>query len=308
MSKETALAMIPGPAPQIPLTNTGGLSEGKTSPDLAVGSIQQPSEKQVPKELDSSRFTVLAKKEAELVKQREEYKKEHEAFEKEKETLRDIQNRIKSFQELKDSDSFAALKVLGLTDTEIMNLVATSQQDNSTPEEKARKAAQTEIDKFRQEQAKREAEQLAKRNEMLVNNFKQDITKVVTSDKSKYEYINHYGAVAEDLILETVKENVEKTGELLTIKEAADMVEGYYEAEAEMLLQKEKLKAKLAALAPKEEPKAQPTTETKVAPKPSPTLSSKTVATTASTTIARKETIGEKKARLAQKLANLGKE
>lgn len=287
MSKDSAVAMVAGiPAPPVAQVSPQAI-EVKAQPEQST------------KALESPRIAMLMKKEAELVRQREEFKKQQELFGKDSDSLKAKSSEYDKFMEAQGRSKAEAMRMLGWTQEDIVNAMA-EMEDKTPPEERARRAAQDEIAKFRQEEAKRQAEAKAVKDKSLIDNFRADIGKQVTADPVKYEYINHYGPVAEELIYNTVEETLRDSGELITIQEAADMVEAYYDGEAEKLLAKNKLKAKLQAQVPVE-------TKPKAEHKPSPTLSSKTIATTASTTVYKKETPSEKRERLIAKLANINK-
>jgi hypothetical protein len=308
MSKATALTMLTNttaPAPSTPpVTATNGGAPGLQ----AIPDGQTPVT-EAPKELESTRFAHLAKKEAELVKQRETFKKEQEEIKAEREKMREIHKKLQDFEELKAKDKLAALRLAGFTDNDIFEMFA-QQEDTRSPEEKAAQAAQTEINKFKDEQKKAQDEAQQARNTQVINNFKKDITVAISSDKDKYEYCNHFGPEAEDLIYETVTKILSDEGELITIQEAADMIESFYENQDKSMATLKKRQPKVEAPATEVQPAATaPEVKQVQAPvRPaSKTLSSKTTATVASTTVTRRETPAEKRARLVAKLSNLGK-
>lgn len=257
--------------------------------------------------MESTRFAHLAKKEAELVKQRAEFKKEQETLTSEREKMKEIHQKLQQFEDMRVKDPVAALKLAGFSETDLFNFIAQA-EDKSTPEEKAVRAAQAEIKKFQDEQAKKEKDAEEKRNAEAIDKFRKDISGHVASDKDKYEYCNYNGPLAEELIYETVAAVLEDSKELISVQEAAEMVESFYEEQDKAMATLKKRQPKVEATpAPeaKEEPlksqvAARPTT-------PSKTLSSKTTATVGSTTIPRKETPQEKRDCLIQKLGSLGK-
>ena len=287
MSKETALGMIPASAPVAP------------PPVAPIEGVSTQPSPETPKELDSTRLSSLMKKEAEIVKEREALKKEREANLTEKEKIKAIQENLSNFEQMKAKDPMAALKLLGFSEKDLMNFIS-AEKENISPEEIASRTVKNELDKYKEEQARKEQELTLKRNEQILTQFKSDITKAVTADPDKYEFINHNGAAAEELIYETVNNVLQDSGELISIQEAAEMVEGYYEEMYKNMsnLKKVKPKEEVATEAPKDEP-----LKPQVSPRPSPakTLTSKETATTASTTIYKRESSDEKKQRLIKK-------
>lgn len=295
MSKESATAMlnasIPAPTEGATLGGNPGLQPVPEAPKQEA--------------LESTRFAHLAKKEVELQKQRESFKKEQESLTQEREKMKAIHKKLQDFDEMKLKDPVAALKLAGFTETDLFNFIAAA-EDNSTPEQKATKAAQAEINKFKEEQSKKEQEAQTKRNTEVLDSFRKDIQKQIASDKDKYEYCNYNGPLAEELIYETVAAVLEESKEVISVQEAAEMVESYYEEQDKAMsnLKKRKPKEPETVIQPQDEP-----LRAQVSPRPSTpskTLSSKTTASVAST-VTRKETHAEKRQRLIETLGNLGK-
>ena len=280
MSKEAAMAVATG-TPVVPVVET----------------VTETPITEASKELESTRFTHLAKKEAQLVKEREEFKKEREQINAQKEQLRPVYEKFQKFEELRKSDPVAAIKMLEFSDEDFINYAA-SREDSSTPEERAAKAARDEIQKFQDEQSKKEKEHQEKVNKQVIDSFKSDISKHVGLDKDKYEYCNFYGAQANELIFDYVSEIHKETGEIVSLEEAADRIEQFYEdQDKSMSSLKKRTPAQVMADVAKDAP-----LKAEINPKPiGKTLSSKTSASVSST-VTRKETASEKRDRLINKL------
>ena len=261
---------------------------------------------EAPKELESTRFTILAKKEAELVRQREEFKKEREAIMAEREKFKPLHEKLAKFEELKKVNPIDAIKMLEFSDEDFINFMAT-REDNSTPEEKAAKAAQKEIEKFQNEMKERELKAQEATNNKIITEFKDSITRVISSDKDKFELSNMVGAQAEELAYDFVAECVKLGMDAPTAEEAAEHVEQYYEDYFKGVMKSKKLTPQEAVQAAKEAAQqVDAPLKAEVSPKPtSKTLNSKATVTVAST-VTRKETPTEKRERLIQKLANGG--
>ena len=296
MSKESATAMLA--AIPAPVTST---------PAGEPGLIPAPVVKQ---ETDSTRFAHLAKKEAALVKDREAFKAEQTAHMSEKEKMKAIHQKLQDFDAMKAKDPVAALKLAGFSETDLVNFLAAG-EDTSTPEERATKAAQKEIQKFRDEESKKTSDAQNKRNTDTLTQFRSDINKTISSNPDKFELCNHNGPIAEDLIYETVAAILEDGGGIISTSEAAEMVEQYYEDQYKTMSGLKKFKPAPVVEAPTK-PEMTRTVVESLKPEVNPriansmTLSQKTNATGAST-ITRKETSSEKRERLMAKLANMGK-
>lgn len=310
MGKEQAMAMISTPTPGPVIDGAAGALTASAPVADTASEAQAP---ETPKEglIDSTRFSHLAKKESELVKQREVFKKEQETLHAEKEKMKEIQAQITEFESTKQKDPVAALKILGFTETDIMNFLA-AQEDNSTPEEKATKAAQKEIQAFRDEQSKEKQAAQEKQNEVIITNFKKDITKHVQADSEKYEYCAHHGPAADALIYETFNRIIKDTPEITKeegwysklLQETTDIVENYYEEEDKRMSTLKKRQPKIDALLDAAPPKEAPL-KAELSPRPK-TLSNQISATVASTTVKRNETPAEKRARLIETVRNGG--
>lgn len=216
------------------------------APDAPIASdpIGQPSvPEQAPaavpkKDLDSTRFAHLSKKEAALVKEREAFKKEMEVFKQqqlESDKYRKAWEMVNEIAELQKTDAVAAMKKAGFSDTDLLNYLSQA-QDTSTPEERASKIAKSEIDKFKSEQAKIQEENEKKSQELkkseedkTILKFKNDIGSFISKDTDKYEYLNFYGESAQDIVYETISTILQDSGEMISIDEAAQLVENYYE-------------------------------------------------------------------------------
>lgn len=283
MSHESALALATGQSPTPPPVT-------EQSPGLAA--VAEPT-------LDSTRFANLARKETEIVKQREAMKTREAELKAMEERLKPIEAKWKEFEDLKAKDQVAAMKMAGFSDTDLINFLA-AHEDKSTPEEKAAKAAQSEIQKFKDEQAKIAKDNADKQNTQVIDRFKKDITAFVASDKDKYEYLNHHGALAEELIFEYVSQVHEDSNEIISLQEAADAIEAFYEESDQAMSSLKKRQPKVEVVETKDEP-----LKAEVSPRPSKTLSNRTVASAAAT-IPRNETPSQKRERLIEKLRNGG--
>jgi hypothetical protein len=299
MSKEQALSMLQATIPVAQPTSSATAPVVATEPKAA-----EPTASQAPKPTQLAAdpgLSHLAKKEAELQRNREAFKKEQADLAAERQKVLDMAKDVQTFRDLQGKDRIAALKHLGFSDQDLLNYIA-AQEDTSTPEEKAARAAQAEIKKFQDENAKKEADAVSKRNADALAAFRADISATISKNPETYEYCNYHGPLAEELIYETVAAVLETEKELISVREAAEMVEQYYEDQDKGMntLKKRQPKEAAAPAAPAKEVPLKP----EVSPRPSSarTLSSKTGATVASTVT---KTVGEtpeqKKQRLISK-------
>jgi hypothetical protein len=305
MSKEAALAAFA----QIPSSPVESIPPAVQAEPVVENKTQ---------DLQSSRIAQLLKKEAEVQRLREEVKKEKELTLKEKEALLANQAKIKEydeFQELKNKDKIAAMRRAGFTQEDIMNALA-SFENELTPEQRAEKAAQAKIDEWQAQQTKKEKEILEKRNAEIFENYKGFIKDTIMKEADKFELCSLRPDDAKEIAFSMIEEHHKESGQPMDLKEALELVEEYFENEYRPIVSAKKFlpkadpvkKEDLKELVKEQikEAKEEPL-KPEVNPRPK-TLSNKTTATSASTTMLKKETMSEKKARLAAKLASFGKE
>lgn len=281
MSREAALASIP--------------QQVVTDPQVVAEAVVPPAVNP-----DAARFEQLAKKEAAIVKEREAIKREREEFEAKVQAKKDRLEMLEAFESKRGSNPVDAIKSLGFTDTEVYNFLASKDAEKNDPVNQAKLAAQAEIAVFKEQQTAEQKRAQAEQNKTIINQFKQNISKEVKSDPEKYEYINHEGASAEALIYSTVEKVLELEGEMISIKEAMDLVENYYEEKDKAMSAIKKRTPKEAVADAKEKIADLKETQSKQQTK---TLSNK-IASQVSTTSKKQESASEKRTRLMNILRN----
>lgn len=302
MSKEAALALMTGstPATVNPSLVVGELPPQEKAPIAEAATSDAPPVK----ELESDRIALVAKKEAKVVARELELKKRAAEYEEKEVKLKEYMQKIEAFEAKRKENPVEALKDIGFTDTEIFNYLAAQEKKEPTPDEIAKKAAADEINKFKEEQKEIAAKADKERQQALVTEYTTKIGSAIKANPDKYEYANYYGKVAEELALEFATECAKQGQELPTPDEVAQAVEEYYE-------EQDKAMSALKKRQPKVEPK--PVVEGKVGPERTRTVTppqqqSKTltnkVAATAASTVTRRETHEQKKARLIEAVKN----
>lgn len=217
MSKETAMALV-APKTETPATP---LTQGLAPVDPAAAPVTPPAEP------ESARFAHFAKREAKLVKDRQELAAE-------KERARAEIDKFKRFDELKTQNKVEALKLIGFTDTDILNLFADTDKPEPTDAEKAieaaKQVARDEIKTAEDKRVERETKERAQRDNEQIAGFKSDIGKTVEADTVKFKHCAFHGESAQELIYQVVLATLKDTQgkELLTADEAAVKVEEYY--------------------------------------------------------------------------------
>lgn len=229
MSKEAALNMLSGSTPEPTPSPSPGLAP---TPEAVA---PKPS-------VDSDRFAKLAAKEAQLQKEREAYKAQMEA-------LKPIKEKIDHFNELKKTDKIAALKLLDFTEEDILNFVAGAEEKpEPTPAEIAAQAAREEIEKDRKERQTQAEKEQQERDEKNIKAFKDGIAETIAKEAETFEYLNHYGPVAQDIVYETILEFIKEDPTMTPLdamREAMKSVEEYYEEESQKMATLKKFQSKL---------------------------------------------------------------
>lgn len=260
-----------------------------------------------PESLSSDKFAQFAKKEAKLQREREALATEKKAMLESKAKYDDVEKKFRDFENLRQTDPIAAMKLAGFSDTDIFNVYAKAEQDkkaSESPEAKAIAAADARIKEFEEKQAKQAEEAKKATDDATLKRFRSDITKTVTSDKDKYEYCNFNGPYAEDLIyvtMENIVKELKPDESMPSLSEVADMVETYFEEQDKSMNSLKKRGYKPVEVQAEVEAAPTPITRSK-------TLSNKIAPTVASTAgaVSKRESPAEKKARLVKQIQEHG--
>ena len=251
MSKAAALEMLTGTPSQ---ATSGSLVTGEIPKDVTPATEVTPPASETPAakpEPQSDRLAILVKKEAALQKERETLKKEREAWLAEKTEADQLRTRIKEFDETAKKDKMAALRMIGWSDEDIVNIIAASEQKATDPIEEARRIATEEAQKLRQEIADEKVKAEKERNNQLIGKLKNDILSTIEKEAEKFEICAFRGPEAQEQVYEVIVENLKTNNELLSVNDALAIVEEYYEEEAKALQGLKKFKAATPLEAPK---------------------------------------------------------
>lgn len=213
---------------------------------------EQPQTAEQPKESAAQRFAFLAKKESALQKQRAEIKAAKEAMEAQRAEIEKIRQEIEATKAKKGSYRTNPLSLLeenGLTYKELTDYIL---NNNTVSTESQIKAIQERLDETekRREQERLEAqkkaeEQAREREAQVIQEFRSEISNFIKAKAETFELTALYDGA--DLVYDTVEEYFEKTGKVLSIPEAVDLVEKYFESQVEKAVKSKKLSSKLSA-------------------------------------------------------------
>ena len=237
---------------------------------VAEATEEQPAVEEKP---DFSRqFSAIARREREL-RQRESRMKEMEARFSE---VEGYQNEYSGIQELASKNPYEAMKKLGIDYDALTQQVIN--EGEPTADQQLRlenEALRARLDKlegaYNEEHKQREQAQAQAARNKLIDNVRQFV-----DDGGDYEFIQSNDAYG--LVAEVMQQHYIRTKEIMEYSEAAKMVEGHFESEAERYLGSKKLQDKWRATSQKE-PEQKATSEAEPAKSSRPkTLSNENTA------------------------------
>lgn len=229
------VAPSPNPsAPVIPLPTPGTPPETPETPPPAAAEKQE--------DRLSKQFGVLSKKEKMLFRQGEALKAERAAFEAEKARVAAIEAKYGA----RPSTPREALERYGYdykTATEF------ELNDNAPTAEFLARQAQDQVRRLEESLAARDRkekeDQIARAEQEkteVVQDFKTEIQEFITEKAEEYELIKFHNAY--DSIYQTIEQHYAKTNRLLSIPEAANIVEKFLEKQLDDLQATKKFAAK----------------------------------------------------------------
>ncbi len=205
------------------------------------------------RELASPQLSILAKREKALQKQREEIQKSKLEVDSKYEEI----NKFKSIKEQAKTNPLKFIEEAGLTYEELTNFILNG---NKPTAEMETSSIKSEMQKLRDEIAQREQEREnsakamdEKRAQEAISNFKENITGFLTGKPDDFELCNNYPESV-DLIYDVIEAHFEQTEKVMSMEEAAKLVEDHFESEAMKVTSFKKIQSKLA-------PKPAPTEE-----------------------------------------------
>lgn len=203
-----------------------------------------------PKESAAQRFAFLAKKESALQKQRTEIKAAREAMEAQRAEIEKMRQEIQAAQAKRGSYRTNPLSLLeenGLTYKELTDYILNNNTVSTEAQIKAIHEKLEESERRREQEkleAQKRAEEEAKQREaQVIQEFRAEIASFIKDKSETYELAALYDG--SDLVYDTVEEYFEKTGKVLSIPEAVDLVEKYFESQVEKAVKSKKLSSKL---------------------------------------------------------------
>jgi len=255
-----------GPMPEAPAPTAAEILAPAPEVEAAPAeTAPAPAPAPVPEKPRSDRFAALARKEAEVFRKQQAVRAQQAELARQAEEVR-------AFQEAKRQaalNPIDALKQLGLTYEQITEYVLNDNKPTPSAEVQSVRQELEEFKRVQREEQQRLLEQqkamIAQEQQQIISAFRDEVNDYVTQHSETYELTALYGG--HNLVADVVEEHFKQSGKLLTIPEAAKLVEEHYED----LARKAQATKKFAATQQKvASPQAQTTAP---APKIGPTLS-----------------------------------
>lgn len=256
---------VPSEAPAPTAQEVLGSAPAEAAPAPA------PEAEKPPTPPKADRFAMLARKEQDLFRKQQAVRQQQEVLARQAEEIR-------AFQEAKRQaalNPLDALKQLGLTYEQITEFVL---NDNKPTPNAEVQSVRQELEEFKR-QARDEQKRIleeqralqAQEQQQIIQSFREEVKEYVSQHADTYELTTLYGG--DNLVSDVIEEHFRQSGKLLTIPEAAKLVEEHYEDLARKAQSTKKFAATKQSAAPSQAP------TTAAAPKMGTTLSNDLSAT-----------------------------
>jgi hypothetical protein len=221
-------------APLAPSANAPTPGGVNTAPSATPSGVEDTAPKEDPK--FASRFAALTRKE-QAIRQREQQFKEREAkyasFEATEKLIKD--------------DPLAYMEKHGITFEQLTQIALNG---GKKPAELRVQDLEDRLEREKKEREENETTSRQKAYETQRTNFLAEIGDELESDPEVYELVR-MNPESKELIYNVIERHYENTKRLLSVKDAAQMVERHFEQEAESVVAKsKKLTSKFGAKAP----------------------------------------------------------
>ena len=224
-----AAAPVTAPSQPIPPEATPIQQAAKVAETTAPGQTAIKEETITQAVTLSPQLSALARKEQKFHQEQKAFREEKEQWEKEKADFIPKSD----FKTKLQANAAEALKTLGLDYNELTDLLL-NQSNTDDPVKKL----QAEVESLKSAQT----EQVSKQYEATVNQYRQEISKLVQRDPN---LVTIKEKAAEKVVLQHILDTFEKEGEILSVDEAAKDVEDYLVEDALKNTRLTKVKAKL---------------------------------------------------------------
>jgi len=179
------------------------------------------------------KFAALAKREKEVRAQSQELKSQLTAFQAREAEI----NKLENLRQNAQNDPHKYLEAAGLTFQDITEFVL---NDNKIPVNSEIQALKAQIEEMKQGKAQEiEAArqyQAQQQEQNIIQQFKNDTIALADAEKENFAYVSAFGQDAIDAVWDVTETYFNEHGKLLNHKEALQLVEDYYQQEADKIL------------------------------------------------------------------------
>lgn len=229
------------------------------TPIEVVAPVVENTEAAAPKETASPGFEILAKRESQFVRQQQELKREREEFAKKQSEFakeREEYDKYQQKKKLAKLNPTVALEDFGVSYEELTDYQL---RGGTPPGEVIAQSVKEQLAQFRKEHEEALAKdrdahkkQVEEAQAQQIEDFKVNMKGFIIEKGDEFELVNLYQVY--DTVFETIQQHFDKTQKVLSVKEAANLVETHLEGEADKAFKSKKLSTRYAPLEPKLEP------------------------------------------------------
>lgn len=243
-------------AQEVPQPTATEILAGQPTAAEAAAPAPEPVAEKPREQPRADRFAVLARKEAEVFRKAQAVRQQQAEIARQAEEIRAFQSaRQQALQ-----NPLEALKSLGLTYEQVTDFVL---NDNKPTPNLEVMSVRQELEEFKRQQREEQQQLLAQRREMeqqeiqqTLQQFQEEVSEYVTQHAETYELTALYNGA--NLITQVIEECFKQDGKLLSIPEAAKLVEEHYEDLARKTLATKKFAATQQKVASPQAPQTAP--------------------------------------------------
>ena len=212
-------------------TSAGENTDKKTDKEPSDGSEDKSDEKteDKPKNMEETRSERLSKTLNEIAKQQSELRKERKSLEEQRQKI--SSSSLDELREKASKNPLEAIEALGLDYNKITEFVL-----NGSGEESLSKKQESRIAMLERKLTERDELETTEQHRSKINQFKENIKNELSSQTDKYELINT--GEEYETVYEVILQCHQETGKMLTLDEAADLVENNLETNLQAQLEK----------------------------------------------------------------------
>lgn len=230
--------------------------------DESTKSTEVAAESKTSEEPLSSQYAILARKEK-AIRQREQQLRAKEAALRQQETAKPVEPPKPALDETKyvskdrlTQDPFTVLTELGLTYDQLTEMALNGPRPEQIVMTNQIRALEQKLAEMEGKTKKTFEEQEALQRQQTLNQFNREVDLLVRSDADSFELINAHGKSAKQEVVKLIEKTFDEDGYLMSVEEAARLVEDHLADRALKLAKAKKIQQRLAPKPAPEAPEA----------------------------------------------------